>query len=139
VAVCRCLNASVIIARVYALSMADREEFERSVLRRRWLNAPQRTGIVTVGALHAIPETRLLEIPMTSPKALADIAEALGDPSLCATDSIAMLGLPPAPVISERDAELVRMRQQGAATAAIARRFGISQERVRQILDREGW
>jgi hypothetical protein len=31
------------------------------------------------------------------------------------------------------------MRQQGAGVAVIARRFGISGLRVRQILDRDGW
>lgn len=86
-----------------------------------------------------MPEKRLLGIPMIGPKALADIAEALGDPSVSATDSIEVLGLPPARVISERDAELVRMRQRGATIAVIARRFAISRVRVRQILDRDGW
>jgi DNA-directed RNA polymerase sigma subunit (sigma70/sigma32) len=31
------------------------------------------------------------------------------------------------------------MRQSGASIRVIARRFGISPERVRQILDRDGW
>jgi hypothetical protein len=85
------------------------------------------------------PETRLLEIPMIGPKAVADIAEALRDPAVCSTDPIEVLALPPAGVISERDSELVQMRQQGAGVAVIARRFGISRVRVQQILDRDGW
>ncbi|MGH2842227.1 MAG: DNA-directed RNA polymerase subunit alpha C-terminal domain-containing protein [Solirubrobacteraceae bacterium] len=117
----------------------DQEAFERSVLRRRWLNALRRTGITTVGQLRVMSEKRLLEIPMIGPEALVDIVEALGDRSVCATDSIEALGLPPARVISERDSQLVRMRQQGATIAVIARRFGISQVRVSQILDRDGW
>ena len=122
-----------------ALSIADQEAFERSILRRRWLNALHRMGIATVGDLRVTPETRLLEIPMIGPKAVADIAQALRDPSVRSTDSIEALGLPPASVISERDSELVRIRQQGATIPAIARRFGISRVRVRQILDRDGW
>ena len=122
-----------------ALSIADREAFERSILRRRWLNALHRMGIATVGDLRVTPETRLLEIPMIGPKAVADIAEALRDPAVCSTDPIEVLALPPARVISERDSELVRMRQQGAGVAVIARRFGISRVRVQQILDRDGW
>jgi DNA-directed RNA polymerase sigma subunit (sigma70/sigma32) len=53
--------------------------------------------------------------------------------------SIEVLGLPPARVISERDSEVVRMRQRGATIGVIARRFEISRVRVRQILDRDGW
>jgi hypothetical protein len=89
--------------------------------------------------LRAVPEKRLLEIPMIGPKAVGDIAEALRDPSVHAVDSIEVLGLPPARFISERDRELVRMRQQGATIAAITRRIGISRVRVSQILDRDGW
>jgi hypothetical protein len=105
---------SVIIAGMRALSIADREAFERSILRRRWLNALHRMGIATVGDLRVTPETRLLEIPMIGPKAVADIAEALRDPAVCSTDPIEVLALPPARVISERDSELVQMRQQRA-------------------------
>jgi len=130
---------SVIITAVRVLSIENREAFERSVLRRRWLNALCRRGIRTVGELRAAPEKRLLEIPMIGPKAVADITEALGDSSVCSSDLIEVLGLPPARVISERDSELVRMRQQGATIAAIARHFGISRVRVCQILDRDGW
>jgi DNA-directed RNA polymerase sigma subunit (sigma70/sigma32) len=50
-----------------------------------------------------------------------------------------LLGAPAARVVSERDRELVRMRQSGASIGVIVRRFGISRERVRQILDRDGW
>jgi hypothetical protein len=85
---------SGIIARVRALSMADQEAFERSILRRRWQNALHRMGIATVGDLRGTPEKRLLEIPMIGPKAVADIAAALRDPSACSTDSIEVLGLP---------------------------------------------
>ncbi len=130
---------SVIIAGMRALSIADQEAFERSILRWRWLNALHRMGIATVGDLQVTPETRLLEIPMIGPKAVEDIAQALRDRSVRSTDSIEVLALPPARAISERDSELVRMRQQGAGVAVIARRFGISRVRVQQILDRDGW
>lgn len=62
---------------------------------------------------------------MIGPKAVADIGEALQDPSLCSSDSIEVLGLGLARVISERDNELVRM-PRGATVAVLARRFGIS-------------
>ncbi len=113
--------------------------FARSVLRRRWLNALQRMGVSTVGEVRALSERRLLEIPQVGPGAVADISEALRDPRVCSDDSIERLGSPQARVVSERDRELVRMRQSGASIRVIARRFGISPERVRQILDRDGW
>jgi len=122
-----------------AWTNADEEAFARSVLRRRWLNALRRGGVLTVGQLRAVAEEQLLEIPQLGPKAVADVSAALADPRLRSEDSIELLGLPQAPVISERDQELVRMRQRGATIAAIARRFGISPGRVRQILDRDGW
>lgn len=121
-----------------AWTNADEEAFARSVLRRRWLNALRRGGVLTVGQLRAVAEEQLLEIPQLGPKAVADVSAALADPRLRSEDSIELLRLPQAPVISERDQELVRMRQRGATIAAIARRFGISPERVRQILDRDG-
>ena len=122
-----------------AWTNADEEAFARSVLRRRWLNALRRGGVLTVGQLRAVAEEQLLEIAQLGPKAVADVSAALADPRLRSEDSIELLRLPQAPVISERDQELVRMRQRGATIAAIARRFGISPERVRQILDRDGW
>lgn len=113
--------------------------FARSVFRRRWLNALQRMGVSTVGEVRALSERRLLEIPQVGPRAVADISEALRDPRVCSDDSIELLGSLQARVVSERDRELVRMRQSGASIRVIARRFGISPARVRQILDRDGW
>jgi len=113
--------------------------FARSVFRRRWLNALQRMAVSTVGELRASSERRLLKIPQVGLGAVAAISEALGDPRVCSDDSIELLGSPQARVVSERDRELVRMRQSGASMRVIAPRFGISPERVRQILDRDGW
>jgi hypothetical protein len=127
------------IGRVDAWSALGEEAFARSVFRRRWLNALQRSGVTTVGEARALSEDRLLRIPNVGPKAVADMSAALADRALRPDDTIELLGLPAARVISERDRELVRMRQRGATVAAIARRFGISSERVRQILDRDGW
>jgi hypothetical protein len=120
-----------------ACTKTDEEAFARSVFRRRWLNALQRVGVTTVGEVRGMSQRRLLEIPQVGPKAVADISAALRDPRLCSGDSIELLGALQARVVSERDRELVRMRQQGAGVAVIARRFGIT--RVRQILDRDGW
>ena len=122
-----------------AWTNADEEAFARSVLRRRWLNALRRGGVLTVGQLRAVAEEQLLEIPQLGPKAVADVSAALADPRLRSEDSIELLGLPQAPVISERE--------PGACANAPARGndrcdcppFGISSERVRQILDRDGW
>jgi hypothetical protein len=120
-------------------SEADKEAFARSVFRRRWLNALQRSAVVTVGQLQSMSEHQLREIPNVGPKALADISAALAERALRPDDAIELLGLPAAGVISERDQELVGMRQRGATFAAIARRFGISSARVGQILERDGW
>jgi DNA-binding CsgD family transcriptional regulator len=84
-------------------------------------------------------QQQLREIPNVGPESIADIASALMDRSLRPEDPIALLALPTAPAISERDQELIRMRQQGATLAQIARRFGISRGRVAQILERDGW
>jgi DNA-directed RNA polymerase alpha subunit len=58
----------------------DEEAFARSLLRGRWLNALQRTGVSTVGEVSAMSERRLLEIPQVGPKAVADTSAALRDP-----------------------------------------------------------
>ena len=58
-------------------------------------------------------EEQLLEIAQLGPKAVADVSAALADPRLRSEDSIELLGLPQAPVISERDQELVRMASEG--------------------------
>jgi len=120
-------------------SKADEEAFARSVFRQRWLNALGRMGVVTVGQIRAMSEDELRKVPNIGPKTVADVSAALADPTLRSKDPLERLGLPQARVISERDRELVRMRQSGARIAEIARRFGISSERVRQILDRDGW
>jgi DNA-directed RNA polymerase specialized sigma24 family protein len=120
-------------------SALDEQAFARSVFRRRWLNALRRSGVTTVGEVAAMSEDRLRRIPNVGPKGVADISAALAGRVLRPDDTIELLGLPAAKVISERDRELVQMRQRGATIAAIARRFGISSERVRQILDRDGW
>jgi DNA-directed RNA polymerase sigma subunit (sigma70/sigma32) len=83
-------------------------------------------------------EQQLLGIPQVGPTTVADIFASLKDPGLHSDDSVELLAPRQARVISA-DQELVRMRQQGATIRAIARRFRISPERVRQILDRDGW
>jgi DNA-directed RNA polymerase specialized sigma subunit len=118
---------------------ADEEAFARSMLRRRWLNAVHRAGVMTVAQLRALSEERLREIPNLGPVSVADISAVLADPTLCSDDPIELLALPAARPISERDRELIRMRQQGATFAQIARRFRISRTRVEQILERDGW
>ena len=118
---------------------ADEEAFARSMLRRRWLNELERSGVFVVGQLRAMSEQQLREIPNVGPKSIADIASALMDHSLRVEDPIELLALPTAPAICERDEELIGMRRQGATLAQIARRFGISRGRVAQILERDGW
>jgi len=46
--------------------------------------------------------------------------------------------VPPPGMISERNCEILRMKELGGNLAVIARRFKISTTRVRQILDRYG-
>jgi hypothetical protein len=120
-------------------SALDEEAFARSVFRRRWLNALHRSGVTTVGEARAMSGDRLLRIPNVGPKAIAEISQALADATVRSDDPLECLGLPTARVSSERDRELIRMRQQGVTLAQLARRFRISRERVRQILERDGW
>jgi len=118
---------------------ADQEAFARSVLRRRWLSALGRSGVRTVGELRAMSEEQVRRIPNFGPKTIADISTALADRTLRPDDPLERLALATAQAMSERDGELVRMRQSGATLAAIARRFGISRARVVQIVERDGW
>ena len=109
---------------------ADEEASARSVLRRRALSQLERMGVATVGQLRAMSEVELRRIPNVGPKSVADIWAALGDPALRPDDPIELLALPRARPISERDQELILMRQRGATLARIARRFRISTTRV---------
>jgi hypothetical protein len=129
----------VIIGWVLEWTEADEEAFARSVVRRRWLNAMHRAGVVTVAQLRAFSDEQLRKMPNLGPMSVADISAALGDPALRADDLLELLALPKARPISERDQELIRMRQQGATLAQLARRFRISTTRVAQILERDGW
>ena len=96
-------------------------------------------GVATIGQLRAMSEVQLPRIPNVGPKSVADIRAARTNPTLRPDEPIEMLALPPARPISERDQQLIRMRQQGATLAHIARRFGISTTRVAEILARDGW
>lgn len=120
-------------------SKADREVYARSMLRRRWVPGLEREGVATVGELRALSEEQLREFWGVGPRIIADISMALQDPVLRPEDPLWCLALPTAPSISERDEELIWMRRQGASLSQIARRFNISRERVRQILQRDGW
>lgn len=84
----------------------------------------------------ALSEEQLKEILHVGPKSIADIVEALVDPKLVAGDSLEQLRPARVGLASERDCELLWMRETGIGIGALARRFGISRVRVRQILDR---
>jgi DNA invertase Pin-like site-specific DNA recombinase len=120
-------------------SKADREASARSMLRQRWVLGLERDGVATVGELRSLSEERLRGFWGVGPKIIADISVALRNPALRPEDPLWSLALPTAPSIAERDEELIRMRRQGASLSQIARRFNISRERVRQILQRDGW
>jgi DNA-directed RNA polymerase alpha subunit len=81
------------IKRVDEWSAFDEEAFTRSVFRRRWLNALQRSGVTTVGEARAMSEDRLLRIPNVGPKTVAEISAALADRALRPDDTIELLGL----------------------------------------------
>ena len=89
--------------------------------------------------LRRCPRSSCASSGASGPKIIADISLAPQDPVLRPEDPLWCLALPTAPSISERDEELIRMRRQGASLSQIARRFSISRERVRQILQRDGW
>lgn len=108
----------------------------QGMLRRRWLNALRRHGVVTVGQLREMSEEQLLEITNLGRKSIIDIAAVLADPGLSSKDSLERLDPMRTGLISERDREILRMKELGSSLAVIARRFEISTTRVRQILDR---
>jgi DNA-binding NarL/FixJ family response regulator len=110
----------------------------KGMLRQRWLNALRLHGVVTVEQLRAMSEEQLLEITNLGRKSVADIAAVLADPALCSEDPLERLEPPRTGLISERNREVLRMKESGSSLAAIARRFEISSTRVRQILDRHG-
>jgi DNA-binding NarL/FixJ family response regulator len=95
--------------------------------------------VATVGGLRALAEEQLREFWGVGPNMIADISVALRDPVLRPEDPLWCLALSTSPSICERDEELIRMRRQGASLSQIARRFNVSPERVRQILQRDGW
>jgi hypothetical protein len=47
---------------------------------------------------------------------------------------LALVAAPPSPVWTDRTREIRKLRQQGETLANIGQRFGLSAERVRQIL-----
>lgn len=109
---------------------------DQAMLRRRWLNALRRHGVVTVGQLREMSEEQLLDITNLGRKSITDIAAGLDDPGLSSEDSLERLDPTRTGLISERNREILRMKELGGSLAVIARRFEISTTRVRQILDR---
>ena len=81
---------------------ADEEAFARSVLRRRWLNAVGRAGVVMVAELRALSGEQLRETPNLGPVSVADISVARGDVTLRCGDPIELLALLQARAVSER-------------------------------------
>lgn len=51
---------------------------------------------------------------------------------------LALVTTEPSPVWTDRSSEIRKLREQGETLASIGQRFGLSAERVRQILDQEG-
>jgi DNA-binding NarL/FixJ family response regulator len=99
----------------------------------------ERERVATVGELWALSEGQLREFWGVGLKIIADISMALQDLVLRPEDPLWCRALPTAPSISERDEELIWMRRQGASLSQIARRLSVSRERVRQILQGDGW
>jgi hypothetical protein len=105
------------------------------VLRVRTIAALVRAGITTVGEAQSLSEEDLLAVTNVGPKSLADLHQALTEPSLRPDDPLSRL-MPPRP-LSDRDEAMLHMHATGAGLTTIARHFGVSRTRVEQILDRD--
>jgi hypothetical protein len=104
------------------------------VLRNRTLDALRRAGITTVGQARNLSEPDLLGVANVGPKSVADLKRALVERGHGPDDPLSCLALPRP--LSSRDEAMVHMHASGAGLTAIARYFGISRSRVKQILDR---
>lgn len=104
------------------------------VLRARTLAALGRAGITTVGQARSLSEQDLLGVTNVGPKSVADLRRALAERILGPEDPLSCLALPRP--LSDRDEAMVHMHASGAGLTAIARHFGVSRNRVVQILDR---
>ena len=104
------------------------------VLRARTLAALRRAGITTVGEARSVSEQDLPGVTNVGPKSVADLRRALAERSLGPDDPLSCLALPRP--LSDRDEAMVHMHASGAGLTAIARHFGISRTRVKQIIDR---
>jgi hypothetical protein len=104
------------------------------VLRNRTLDALRRAGITTVGQARNLSEPDLLGVANVGPKSVADLKRALAERGHGPDDPLSCLALPRP--LSSRDEAMVHMHASGAGLTAIARHFGISRSRVKQILDR---
>jgi hypothetical protein len=104
------------------------------VLRVRTLDALRRAGITTVGQARTLSEQDLLGVTNVGPKSVAELNRALAERGLVPEDPLSCLELPRP--LSDRDEAMVHMHASGAGLTAMARHFGISRTRVKQILDR---
>lgn len=107
---------------------------ESFVLRARTLGALGRAGITTVGQARSLSEQDLLGVTNVGPKSVTDLQRALAERNLGPEDPLSCLALPRP--LSDRDEAMVHMHASGAGLTAIARHFGISRTRVKQIIDR---
>lgn len=104
------------------------------VLRTRTLAALRHVGITTVGQARTLSEQELLRVTNVGPKSVADLKRALAERGPGLEDPLSCLALPRP--LSDRDEAMVHIHASGAGTMAMARHFGISRSRVKQILDR---
>ena len=104
------------------------------VLRSHTLAALRRVGITTAGQARTLSEQELLRVTNVGPKSVAELNRALAERGLVPEDPLSCLELPRP--LSDRDEAMVHMHASGAGLTAMARHFGISRTRVKQILDR---
>ncbi|MHB8290826.1 MAG: DNA-directed RNA polymerase subunit alpha C-terminal domain-containing protein [Acidimicrobiales bacterium] len=114
---------------------ADPDEVSLSafVLRARALAALGRAGITTVDQARSLSDQDLLGVTNVGPKSVADLHRALAQRSLRPEDALSCLALPRP--LSARNEAMVHLHASGAGFTAIARHFGISRTRVKQIVD----
>jgi len=126
------------IGEVAGATRPENEALTLFVFRRRWLSALRNAGVASVGQLQALSERELLGIAGMGIKSVADLSAVLRErgATLRPEDPVERLALKRP--VSARDGELLRMRASGAGIAELSRRFEISPERVRQLLERDG-
>lgn len=104
---------------------------------RRAANCLRRAGIATLREASTYGPDQLAAIPNLGAKTLTEIQEAIDDPVAVTTQSVDIEDSSSA-IAARRDHDkMVALREQGLTLREIADRFGVTAERVRQVIERD--